>query len=143
MFPDHVLELWPAPAEQEPSRGCSGTALRKDAAAPPRPLFAGAELGAVSERASPGDLPGGVLAGCSWGGSRTAPGRGVQPGTPPVGARSGRVLLSAALGHACPRAGGLAAGSEVSTQRLSVVDPLSPYSPPRTDGCRAQQAQGI
>lgn len=108
MFPDHALELWPAPAEQEPSRGCSGPALRKDAAAPPRPLFAGAELGAVSERASPGDLPGGVLAGRSWGGVTHGSGQGGAAGHPSRG-RSQRPCPAerSAGSHAspCRRAG--------------------------------------
>lgn len=47
MLSDYVLELWSVTAEREPSRGWSVTALRKDTAAPPRPLFAEAELGTV------------------------------------------------------------------------------------------------
>ena len=48
MLSDYVLGLWSVTAEQEPSQGWSVAALRKDTAAPPRPVFSEAELGTGS-----------------------------------------------------------------------------------------------
>lgn len=95
MLSDSVLELWAATAEREPSPGWSVTALREDTAAPPRPLFAEAELGAVSGPSQLRGPAGRCFGRTQVGGVTRGSGQGLPPGVPPVGARSGRVRLSA------------------------------------------------
>lgn len=105
MLSDYVLELWSVTAEQRPSRGWSVTALRTQQHHPDLCSLRQSSAPFL-ERASSGDPQGDVLAGHSWGVLCVALGRGIQPGIPPMGARSGRILLSAALGHTRLRASG-------------------------------------
>lgn len=130
MLSDYVLEPCSVPAERAPSPGCSVTALRKDTAAPPRPLL-------VPGASQPWCRAGGALAGA--GGSQGWLRAGGAAGCPSPGRSRWPGPAERWVAHV---SGALAAGPEVSTQHLRAVDALTPCSPPPCRPARSPASPG-